>query len=210
MHAIEKRIELVKAIGGKNIVKEMELGDLKELKVREEIKNQISRFSKRIKIGFQLGASHLARAWPIANFVKLAKILTKELDCIFVLIGNKKEKFLAEKFKKEYKIGNILDIVGKTNIEELPYVVKKLDILITPDTGTLHLAIALKVKTISLFALSLPEETGPIQDLHLHKVIFKPEGLKWLAKDRKKSSQEAMKLISVEEVEKAVRELLEK
>jgi len=186
----------------------MDLGELKNGKIESRVKDWFKKLPEGKRIGFQLGASILARAWPVENFAKLAKILSKELNCYFVLLGSREEKFLADRFKKLYPKNNVFDLVGKTKIEELPYVIKELDLLITPDTGALHLAVCLKVKTVSLFALSKPEDTGPIQDLGLHRVIFKPEGLKWLAKDREKSSQRAMKLISPEEVKNAVMELL--
>ncbi|MGE9716721.1 glycosyltransferase family 9 protein, partial [Escherichia coli] len=51
--------------------------------------------------------------------------------------------------------------------------INTMDVLVTGDTGPLHLAIALKCPTVSLFATADPKWTGPYQDLHLHIVIDK-------------------------------------
>ena len=44
-------------------------------------------------------------------------------------------------------------------------------VLVTGDTGPLHLAVALKVKLISLFVTAGSRSTGPIQDPELHRII---------------------------------------
>jgi len=44
-------------------------------------------------------------------------------------------------------------------------------VLVTGDTGPLHVAVALQVKTISLFVTADSRSTGPIQDHELHRII---------------------------------------
>ncbi len=46
-------------------------------------------------------------------------------------------------------------------------------VLVTGDTGPLHLAIALQVPTVSLFVTANPNWTGPYQDLDIHTIIHK-------------------------------------
>ena len=205
LHAIEKRVLLIKALGGKKIFKDM---DLNYLRSKIETIKTFNLPTNKLLLGFQLGASNLSRAWPIKNFVKLANILNETLDCFFILTGSLKEKKQGKMFEKLYGKKNYLNLVGKLSVLELAKVISDLDILVTPDTGPLHLAIALKTPTVSLFALSKPSDTGPIQDLHMHKVIYKPEGLKFLKPKRKKISNEAMDLITVEEVKTCVLDLL--
>ncbi len=209
LHAIEKRLFLVKALGGRHIVNEMEIGRFEEEKVRRKVERVFSSKRAEVFVGFQLGASHLSRAWPVENFAELGKTLSREFNCTLVLLGGKREVFLGKKFEKLYSGNNFLNLVGRLNIQELACVVKRLTVLVTPDTGPLHLAVALKVPTVSLFALSTPKDTGPIQDLHLHRIIFKPDGLKFLKPRRKENTNEAMKLISIKEVYSAVLEVLE-
>ncbi len=61
--------------------------------------------------------------------------------------------------------------IGKTGLQGALTLISSLDVLVTGDTGPLHLAVALKTKTISLFVTANPRSTGPIQDQQLHRII---------------------------------------
>ncbi|WP_022852605.1 glycosyltransferase family 9 protein [Thermodesulfatator atlanticus] len=213
IHAIRKRLLLVKLMGGEKFTEKMEIGELNNKTFLKRAERSISN-REGIIIGFQLGASHWSRAWPPEYFSNLAELISQNFEKFkIVLFGNKNEQKLADLFfkhVKKYFCEKIIDLTGKLSIAELPYYLKRLDLLVTPDTGPLHLAIALKVPTVSLFALSKPEDTGPIQDLEIHKVIFKPEGLKYLKKKRKDNTNEAMKLITPKEVMYAIEEIIQR
>jgi len=107
---------------------------------------------------------------------------------------------------KEVKSRNsIINVCCKTSITELADTINNLDLLITNDTGALHLAIALKVPTISLFGPTDHKEFGPYQDTEIHTVIQK-DGSFVNNRPKKRRGQEGMDLISVEEVLDAYRE----
>ena len=97
---------------------------------------------------------------------------------------------------------------GKCKIEELPYLINNLKMLITNDTGTMHLAIALKTPTISLFSATTAKGIGAYQDLKIHKTIQK-DGSFIQKLPKKQRDNSAMKLISVEEVYEKYKELNE-
>ena len=61
--------------------------------------------------------------------------------------------------------------IGKTGLQGLLTLIDSFHVLVTGDTGPLHLAVALKVKTISLFVTADSRSTGPIQDTELHRII---------------------------------------
>lgn len=190
-HIIEERVDLVRKIDGKNIDLTMEISPLNN----NELKERYSIYQDCI--GFQIGASEEYRMWPIDNFIQLAKKLLKNSEKILIT-GVKKESFFAEQIEKACN-GQVINLCGKTSVEELPYLINNLKFLLTSDTGTLHLAIALKTPTISLFSPSNPNYTGPYQDLEIHKVI-KKNGEFVNNRPKKKRSHKAMKLISVSDV----------
>lgn len=76
-----------------------------------------------------------------------------------------------------------------------------MDVLVTGDTGPLHLAITLQRPTVSLFATADPKWTGPYQDLHLHTIINKKPS-------PNERLQASMDLITVDEVFNAVNKTL--
>ena len=195
-HTIEDRIDLVRLIGGKNIDTTMEIAPLNDTNLKLKYKKYNN------YIGFQIGAADKYKMWPIERFIELAKRLKDEK---IVITGVKSEWELAQKIVKECE--NVENLCGKMSIKELPYLIDNLKLLITNDTGTMHLAIALKTPTISLFSVTDSKLIGPYQDLNIHKVIQK-DG-KYLRKlPKKQRDDRAMKLIEVDEVYKKVKECL--
>ncbi len=187
-HVIEDRLDIIRLIGGKNIDKRMEISPLNDTKLNNKFKKY------KNYIGFQIGAADKYKMWPIENFVELAK----KLKNVKILVtGIQSEWETAQKIVKECP--NVLNLCGKFDIVELPYLIKQLKLLITNDTGTMHLAIAVKTPTLSLFSATTSKGIGPYQDLYLHKVIQK-DGSFIQKLPKKKRDDSAMKLINVDEV----------
>jgi ADP-heptose:LPS heptosyltransferase len=198
-HTIEDRLDLVRKIGGKIIDKTMEIGEIPYNPKFDKFKNYIA---------FQVGAADVYKMWPIDRFVELAKKLIKNDEKI-VIVGTKSESELAQTIVNKLKNNNIINMCGNTNLIELANLVNNLKMLITNDTGTMHLAIALKTPTISLFSPTSPEEIGPYQDLNIHEVIQK-DGSFIRKLPKKKRDDSAMKLIEVDEVYKSYLKLKDK
>ncbi|WP_024787435.1 MULTISPECIES: glycosyltransferase family 9 protein [unclassified Lebetimonas] len=194
-HAIEDRLDLIKKIGGKIIEKEMKIGNVLN-KEYLQFKNYI---------GFQVGAADVYKMWPIERFSKLAEKLLKNNEKI-VILGTQNEKKLGDKIIQNVGNKNIVNMCGKTNIIELANIVNNLKMLITNDTGTMHLAIALKTPTVSLFSATDSKTIGPYQDLELHKVIQK-NGSFVQKLPKKQRDNSAMQLIDVNEVFEKYEEL---
>lgn len=134
--------------------------------------------TRKTVIGFQFGASQPIRCWPAERFVELARsLLQRSPDYVIALIGTGKEREAENRFLSgltPQERQRVTSYVGKTTLRELLGVINSMHVLVTGDTGPLHLAIALKVRTVSLFATANPRKTGPYQDEHLHRVVHVP------------------------------------
>ncbi len=126
-------------------------------------------------IGLQMGCGGDLRRWPKEYFASLAHMLIKRLNARIVLFGSKGEKHLSDSFFQEWdKIsgkppenGRIVDFIGKTGISELAACLKRCDLLVTGDTGTMHLASAVGTRVLALFmASAFCHETGPYGEGH--------------------------------------------
>jgi len=164
--------------------------------------------NKRL-IGFNFSASSLFKEWPLENFIELGnKILTTNKDAVLVILGSPKDSKRAKKIISNIKFPyRTVDLAGKTTLANLPYVIAGLDCLVTNDTGPLHIAISVQTKTVSLFVPSLPKNSGPIQDLMLHKVISKPRPCNPCVGKYCKNPN-CMELIKVDEVYEAINSLI--
>lgn len=102
----------------------------------------------------------LERRWPSENVIQLIKILEVEYpDFKIILIGDKNEVSYVNSIAKQLG-ANVIDSSGKLTLNELIALIAKTTLLITNDTGPMHLAFGLKVKMVSLFGPCSPQQYG--------------------------------------------------
>lgn len=117
-------------------------------------------------IALQLGASQDSRRWPVSSFARLADMMAEGLGAKFVLIGANSEKKLGDEFERLAEVKPI-NFIGKTNLRELAALLKRCNLLISNDTGPLHISTAVGTKVIGIFlATAHFRETGPYGEGH--------------------------------------------
>ncbi len=116
-------------------------------------------------IALQLATRHERRTWPLEHFTRLAEYLARQLSARVLLLGTKAERSLGEKLRAALPPTlreRVVNLQGQTGLEELVGQLKQTHLVVSGDTGTLHLAAALGVPTVSLFlGPALCFETGP-------------------------------------------------
>ncbi|GAB6039030.1 glycosyltransferase family 9 protein [Fundidesulfovibrio butyratiphilus] len=114
-------------------------------------------------VGFQLGASAARRQWPVESFVALGEALWKNRSLLPVLLGGPDEVHLAERYRALSPCP-CADLVGRTTLNELAAQVSRLRLLVTNDTGTMHLAAGVGAPVLAIFlSTAQPVDTGPYQ-----------------------------------------------
>ena len=112
-------------------------------------------------IGFQMGASTGDRKWNPEYFAKLAEIIKHRLGWNIIVFGSRNERELLERMQKKYT-GPLIDAVGETSMQQLGALLQRCELLITNDTGTMHLAAALGTVVIAVFlGEAHAGDTGP-------------------------------------------------
>ena len=89
-----------------------------------------------------LGAGHHKLRWPVERYVGVSKMIEKEFGLVPVLTGMSAEEGLAERYLRE--IPDAISFVGKTDFSDLEGLIKGSSLVISNDTGMVHLAVALK------------------------------------------------------------------
>jgi ADP-heptose:LPS heptosyltransferase len=107
----------------------------------------------------------LERRWPAEYFIQLIQeIRVLKPEMFLVLIGNKQEaKYVNEIAKHFQQVNRVIDSSGKLKLDELIAVMNNANGIITNDTGPLHLALALRKKTVGLFGPCAPDQYGQMQ-----------------------------------------------
>lgn len=123
-------------------------------------------------VGIQLGASEERRRWPVAHFARCAEYFWRETGRPIVVFGSGTERHLAERFLAEADCPAV-SLAGETSLEELAGALSGLSILVTNDTGTMHLAAGLGVPVAAVFlATAQPFDTGPYAE---NCLCFEPD-----------------------------------
>lgn len=114
----------------------------------------------------QLGASEHRKRWPEYRFAALARLIRDRYNATIVLIGVKEETKLGEEFAQHHP-GPALSLFGRTSIPQLAAILERAAVLVSNDTGTMHIAAAVNcpVVLVSVGPVHF-RETGPYGDGH--------------------------------------------
>lgn len=106
------------------------------------------------------------KQWPQENFIKLSLRLARELNKKVVIIGAKEALAGGAQCYNNLDTG-IINLAGKTTLRELAALLKKSKLLISGDSGPVHLACAVNRPVLAIFRNDIQGKTaqrwGPAQ-----------------------------------------------
>ena len=103
----------------------------------------------------------LERRWPDSSFIELIKHLSNNHNYKIVLIGASNEAQYVNQLVEDLENANsIVNLAGKSSIMEMFNIIKHTKILITNDTGPMHLGFYFKTPTVALFGPCQPGHYG--------------------------------------------------
>ena len=162
---------------------------------------------KPLKLGLCPGAEYgPAKRWPVEHFTETAVAVAAQRQVDWVLFGTAKDAPLANEISRalENKCANR---IGQTNLEQLIAELRNCRLLLTNDTGTMHLAALLGVPAVAIFGSTEPGLTGPLGHNNIvlrHQVECSPCFLRECPIDFR-----CMKAVTVQETIAAVLSLLD-
>ncbi len=155
-------------------------------------------------IGIQIGASTISRMWLIERWIDLVnRLLDYDINLQVVLTGSESDRQLTDKVENSIQNQRVLNMAGVLDLCSAAALIDRLDLLITPDTGPLHIAAAVKTPTITISVAGNSVESNPIDKEIPHVFIQKPITCSPCLDKRCKNAT-CMEQISTEEVLSAV------
>ena len=122
---------------------------------------------KRPVVGLNPGAAYgSAKRWHPERFARVAMRVISELEGSVVIFGSEKEYPISTEILDSME-GDIvpeaavLNLAGKTSLYELCDLVAECDILVSNDSGPMHICYAVGTPIVALFGSTSPELTGP-------------------------------------------------
>jgi lipopolysaccharide heptosyltransferase II len=146
-----------------------------------------------------------AKRGPAERFAKVIEQVSAGRPCEWCLVGVEKDAPIAEEIARASGV-EVRNLTGKTSLAELIALLRSCTLLLTNDTGTMHLAALLGVPVVAIFGSTEPALTGPLGDGHRvlrHHVECSPCFLRECPIDFR-----CMKAIEPPEVVAAIEELL--
>ena len=170
VHIVDRYLDTVKAFDIKNDNKGLDYFIPQNTEVNVE---RISETLTQGYVGVVVGAFHNTKKLTNEKLISIIDKLNKPV----LLLGGPDDKENAEKIKKETK-NKIYSACGKYNINQSASLVKQARVILTPDTGLMHIASAFKKKVISVWGNTVPELGMYPYMPHPDSEIIETKGLK--------------------------------
>ena len=155
VHAVERYLKLAGALGcdEKNILFPFSLcrGGMKNL---EDITGGLKEYAVIVP-----GARWGTKIWPAANFGGIASLLPVQS----IVIGSRSDSLIAEKVVQASG-GKAVSLAGKTSLAELIELMRHATLVVSNDSGPLHIAAGFRVPVVAIFGPTSPVRTGPYGD----------------------------------------------
>lgn len=150
-HLIDRYFDSLKSLGVKNDGKGLDFYLENSVpSIWERLQTQIVNSDKLIAL--ILGGTYFTKKLPKEKWLRIIE----QTDENLMLIGGKEDvnvaNWLTDKTSKK-----IINTVGLTNVQESAFLLSKCDVVITGDTGMMHIAAALRMPIISIWGNTIPE-----------------------------------------------------
>ena len=205
LHAVEKYLKAADFLGCDRTSWK---GDIP---VREADKRIIEEFlhNNEVEGNFLIAINPMAKwmtkLWESDKFASLADRLQKELSCKVVFTGSRQDREAIDKIIQRMD-ETPLNLTGQTNLKELAYLYSRCQLLVSTDTGPMHIAAAMGCPVVALFGPTAPWRTGPYGPGH---TIIRQEMACSPCLKKKCEDLRCMRNITVDRVFEAVEHRLE-
>ena len=158
-HKIEDNLDVVRSINVDTNNKQIVL-PIEEI-AKKKISSLTKKFGKKL-IGIHAPSLHRSQQWVPERFAEVADSLVKLHKCHIVFTGTDEDKdYINRIISMTEKKSNMVNLAGKTNLQEYIALIDRLSLLISVDTGALHIASAVSTPTVALFGPTIPVIWGP-------------------------------------------------
>lgn len=157
-HEIQRRFSLLQPLGV--YPKESAL----EIHLAEEEYTLPAKLETGNWIILHPGASHTFKQWPESSYLQLGRTVSLELQVQVAITGNAHEAALCTRIAGG--IPGAISLAGEISLRTFAAFCAKARLLITNDTGPMHLAFAQNLPTIAIFSPTDPKFCGPYKINH--------------------------------------------
>lgn len=203
-HQSDYFMRIVRRLGTKDLHLKpaVSIGE-KENQKAENILHEL-KIQQSVRVGIHPGAAYgPAKRWLPERFAELIDKLNND-GLEVMLFGSNREKAIIEDIISRTR-SKPINLCGKFNIAELAAMMKKCDVVVTNDSGPMHLAGAVGTRLVAIFGSTSPKATSPSGK---YEIIWKNVDCSPCFKRQCRQDFKCMTSILAEEVYEAVNRML--
>jgi ADP-heptose:LPS heptosyltransferase len=115
----------------------------------------------RPRIILNLGARWLTKRWPPEHFAAIGRLAADRRGAGLIAVGAAGDRPLVDALARQLAPIPLLDLCGRTRLQEFAALCRESDVVVSNDTGPLHLAAAVGARVVGIYTCTSPELTGP-------------------------------------------------
>ena len=123
--------------------------------------NVLLAHARRPLIGVHVSGGRESKQWHLDRFADVARRLAEQRGGTIVLTGSEADRALVQPVADRLAGVSMIDVAGRLDLVQLAAVLAELDVLVTGDTGPMHLASAVHTPVVALFGPADPRRYGP-------------------------------------------------
>lgn len=112
-------------------------------------------------VGIHVSGGRAIKQWPPDRFAEVGRRLIDEAGATLVLTGSRDDRPLVDTVKRELPPERTIDVAGDIDLLSLGAILERLDVLLTGDTGPMHLAHSVATPIVAVFGPSDPVRYAP-------------------------------------------------
>lgn len=132
--------------------------------LRQEAKAFLNRHqisNNALRIGFNLGAGSDSRTWPPEKFAELAEQIAQRHEAVVIAFSGPNEELLSRDFFRRVRSARVIPAPNLA-LPQLAALFNRCHVLVSNDTGPMHLGAAMGVPTLGLFSVARPNHYRPL------------------------------------------------
>ena len=206
-HRVDAMMNIALLAGGVPDEKDIEVfWDKRSEKKWEHIFFRKEGALQEIIVGVNPGGDRPNRRWSSKNFATIADRIIDEFSAKIIILGGPGEENISNNIQQRMK-NDVVNLSGKLDLSDLVYIINRLDILITNDSGPMHIGAATGTPLVAIFGPGNPTTMRPYSPKKLYRMIYK--GLDCQpCNDKKCTEPVCLNIITPEEVYEKCVELL--
>jgi ADP-heptose:LPS heptosyltransferase len=128
---------------------------------RDEAARLLARFNGARPIGIHVSAGRAIKQWPETRFREVAEHLVRDRNAAIVLTGAAGDRAQVDIVRAALPSARVLDLSDGVNVLTAAAVLERINLLVTGDTGPMHLAYAVGTPVVAVFGPSDPVRYAP-------------------------------------------------